>query len=77
MTYATVTVVVDGALESEETFFDYLLQDQFIDSVREDAESDGYPTEVYVQYHEHEPSDECECAQYETDHHPAFAWNVD
>lgn len=76
MTYADVTVVVDGAVEQEEQFTDYLLLEQFIDGVREDAEGDGYPTEVYVLYHEHEPGeDECTCVQYVTDHHPQYQWN--
>ena len=76
MTYAEVTVIVDGAEEQFETFTDYLLMEQFIDGAREDAEGDGYPTEVYVQYHEHDLQDtECSCAQYETDHHPQYSWN--
>lgn len=76
--YAEVTVIVDGAVEQTEIFHDQALLNQFVDGVREDAESDGYPTEVYVQYHEHDlTSQECECAQYETDHHPAYAYNVE
>ena len=75
--YADVTVVVDGAEEQHETFTDYLLLDQFIDGIREDAESDGYHTEVFVLWHEHEMSaDECACAQYVTDHHPQHEWNA-
>jgi hypothetical protein len=73
--YAEVTVIVDGALDQEATFTDYLLQEQFVDGVREDAEADGYPTEVFVIEHEHAPGAECECVQYVTDHHPRYAWN--
>lgn len=80
MAYADVTVVVDGAEESCETFHDETLLREHIDQVREDARGDGYPTEVYVLYHEHSdlPDDgECACVQYVTDHKPAYAWNVD
>jgi hypothetical protein len=73
--YAEVTVIVDGALDQEITFTDETLMRDFIDKIREDAESDGYPTEVFVLYHEHEPGD-CECVQYVTDHRPAYAWNI-
>lgn len=77
MTYATVDVIVDGALEDTETFTDYLLMNEFIDGVRVDAESDGYETEVFIQYHEHDMDiDDCACAQYETDHSPAFVFNA-
>jgi hypothetical protein len=78
MAYAEVTVIVDGAVEQEETFHDYLLMNAFIDGVREDAAGDGYPTEVYVMEHEHdETGQECSCAQYVADHHPRHAWNMD
>ena len=69
--YADVTVIVDGAVGTEDTFYDYALMEQFIDTIRDEAMGDGYPTDVYIQYHEHDMTDnECICAQYETDHHP-------
>lgn len=66
MTYADVTVIVDGALETEARFHDYLLMNHHIAEEQAEAISHGYPTEIYVQYHEHAEG-ECECAQY---HHP-------
>ena len=80
MAYAEVSVIVDGALDKEETFHDYALQAEFIDSVREDARSDGYPTEVYILDHDHDhlgDGEECACIQYAQDHRPAHAWNMD
>lgn len=77
MVYAELTVVVDGAVESEETFTDYLLMDERVREIGEDAQGDGYPTEVFIQYHEHDITDgECLCVQYETDRKPAHSWNV-
>jgi hypothetical protein len=75
MAYAEVEVIVNGALDSTETFFDETLLSERIEQIRQDAESDGYPTEVFITHHEHDPR-ECECAQYVTDHHPAYSWNV-
>lgn len=80
MAYAEVEVVVDGAVEKLETFHDEALMREFIDSIREDAEGDGYPTEVFVQYHDHDDlleDQECACTQYLTDHKPAYSWNME
>jgi hypothetical protein len=79
MVYATVTVLVDGALEQEDTFFDETAMRAWIDGVGQDAVADGYPTEVYIVEHAHawdDTDDECTCAQYLTDHHPAYQWNT-
>jgi hypothetical protein len=74
MAYAEVTVIVDGAVEQEETFHDYLLMDEFINGIREEARGDGYPTEIRVLEHGHaDDGEECACAQYKTDHHPRYA----
>jgi hypothetical protein len=73
--YAEVTVIVDGAMEDCEIFHDDTLLSEFVDTIREEAESDGYPTQIFVQYHDHEVADDCECAQFETDHHPAYSFN--
>lgn len=75
--YAELSIVVNGALESTEIYFDETLLNEAISYFKEDAESHGYPTQVYVSYHDHSPDIECECAQYETDHHPAYEYNVD
>lgn len=80
MVYADVTVIVDGALEKEEIFHDYALMDDFIEKEVEDAESDGYPTEIFVLYHSHEDlkdGEECQCIQFEQDHKPYRTVNVD
>lgn len=76
MRYVTITVVVAGALELEEDFFDYALAEQAIRDAAEAAEGDGYRTEVYVLEHEHEPG-ECECAQFVTDHRPRWTFPGD
>ena len=76
--YAQVTVVVDGALEAEETFHDYALMDEYIKGVEQDALGDGCPTEVYILEHEHaDDVEDCACAQFVTDHHPAYSWNTE
>ncbi|PZR66789.1 MAG: hypothetical protein DLM66_12875 [Candidatus Dormiibacter spiritus] len=77
MAYADVSVVVNGALDEERTFTDQLLLDDYVAQVGEEAGGDGYPTEVFVVWHEHDPDvEECECAQFLTNHHPYAAWNT-
>lgn len=72
--FVTVTVIVDGALEEEETFRDYLLFDHYLSSLKEDAASHGYPTDVFALYHLHdEDAGHCECIQFETDHSPIWS----
>lgn len=76
--YAEVTVIVDGALDQEHTFDDYQVMQEYIDILRDLSMDDGQATEVYIQYHDHGISDdECMCAQYETDHKPAYSWNAE
>ena len=71
MTYADVSVIVDGALDESETFFDCLVMGEYLESIQSEAKSHGYPTSVFVLYHEHEETDEgCDCIQYLQDHHP-------
>ena len=74
--YAVVSVIVDGALESEETYHDEVLMTNALDEIRDDSLADGVPTEVYVIYHDHDESVECECIQYETSHKPKFVYNI-
>ncbi len=60
MSYSRAIVIVDGEREQERIFTDYLLFDEFISEVRDDAASDGTDTKVHVFWHdEHEPSEEC------------------
>jgi hypothetical protein len=78
MAYAEITVIVNGAVQDEETFTDYTLEDAFIRTIEEEAAGHGYPVEVFELYHEHAlTSEECECAQYVTDHHPRWSWNLE
>ena len=74
MTYATVEVVVEGALEESAMFHDYLLLDQFLDQVQGEAEGDGLLTEVWVTYHEHPLQTGCVCEQYVPTGHPTYSW---
>lgn len=74
--YIDVSVVVNGALEESDTFLDYLVFEDWLESLKADAESHGYLTEVYAVEHDHPLSeDECTCVQYLTDHHPAYIFN--
>jgi hypothetical protein len=75
--YADVSVIVDGALGESETFTDYLLLEEYVRTIEEEAAGHGYPTEVYVVEHNHALDvDDCACVQYLTDHHPQYAYNV-
>ena len=77
--YTEVSVVVDGALEEEQTFHDYLLLNEYVATIEDDAKSHGYLTQVYIIEHEHadlEGDEECVCVQYLTDHHPSYSWNT-
>jgi len=74
--YLDASVIVDGALEEDARFHDYLVFEEWLNGVEEDANSHGYLTEVYTIEHDHEESDEeCSCAQYLTDHHPSYIYN--
>jgi hypothetical protein len=53
MAYADVTVLVDGVVDIMERFHDEILMDERFKEIKEDAESDGYLTEVFVARHEH------------------------
>lgn len=74
MAYADVAVVVDGAIDQEEVFHDYLLMDAFIEETLEEAEADGFSVEIFILYHEHAPNPDCCCAQYAADHKPAHTY---
>lgn len=76
MAYAEVTVVVNGAVEQQLNIHDDALLTDFIDQEANEAASHGYPTQVYILYHEHHDETPCECAQYVQDHRPAYEWNV-
>ncbi len=60
MSWSRAIVVVDGEQEQERTFTDYLLLDEFVNEVRDDAAGDGTNTKIYMFWHdEHEPSEPC------------------
>lgn len=80
--YTEVTVIVDGALEESENFGGGKAEaarfDAFLARVEAEAEADGLLTEVYTLDHPHaEDAEECACAQYATDHHPAWTFNAE
>jgi hypothetical protein len=77
--FAELTIVVDGAVEETPTFLDECAMRDYIGAIEDEAKSDGYPTEVYVTYHNHDLylDDGCECAQYVTDGRPAYSFNVE
>ena len=77
MSYAEVTVYQDGTLEQKETFTDDALMDAFICSVRQDARSYGYPTEVYIMRHDHSDEDPGEDTCWCCYASPAGAWNME
>lgn len=72
-----VSVIVEGALDASETFESSDGMEDYIARQEQAAKKDGLWTEVFVQYHGHPMAEEeCACAQYETDHHPDYEWNV-
>ena len=72
--YAEISVIVEGALDETETFTDQTLLDEYLATLESEAYASGYQFDVYVRWHDHDPGD-CECAQYETDHHPTYVYN--
>ena len=74
--YQTITVIVDGALEEEVDFTDYLRAEAYLEEIRADSIAHGYPTEIYILEHYHLPGDDCQCIQYETDLRPFETINV-
>ena len=75
--YAETTVVVAGAVDEQAFWTDETPLAEYLADLEADAQSDGYRYEVWVRYHEHNISDECECAQYEQDHRPTHVFNED
>ena len=77
MTYATLSVVIDGAVDEEDDYFDQTLLDDRLWNIAEESQAHGYHTAVYVLYHDHDRSVvDCECVQYLQDHHPLAEYNV-
>jgi hypothetical protein len=67
MGYTEATHIVSGALEESRIFnSDKEFQD-WLDDIRENASDDE---QVFTVYHDHKLETDCECIQFETDHHP-------
>lgn len=76
--HAEVSVVVDGAVEQDGVvFFDEVLLREFVAGIEEEARGDGYWTQVFVLWHEHEVGIECECVQYVQSHKPYAEFNAE
>jgi hypothetical protein len=74
--HATTSLIVDGALEEEHTFHDETLLREYVSECERDAAGHGYPTQLFVIFHDHEAGIECECIQFSQDHHPYAEWNA-
>jgi len=75
MGYTEVTIIYDGALESEETFkgFDTAELKAYLEAQKKEASTGEGITEIYVLEHEHDESEEdCTCVQYLQSHHPMW-----
>ena len=76
--YADLTVIVAGAVDEADSYFDQTLLDERIAEIKTESAADGYRTEIYVRYHDHDISEEdCACAQYEQDGRPTYVFNPD
>lgn len=74
MGFWEVTVVWEGAVDTQETFLDSNedLVDVMIEAVQADAVDTQDLVEVFTLYHDHELTLECECVQFVTDHRPSW-----
>lgn len=73
--YYEVEIVVDGALDSMEEFESYESAVRYADenAVALTGNSDDW--QIYILPHAHGmgDGDECDCRQYDTDHHPDYS----
>ncbi len=63
-TYSEVEVSVDGTKAETATFTDYLLEEQYIEQIRQEAKDDGYVREVQILRHDHSPGGACNCQRF-------------
>lgn len=73
MGYTDVSVIWEGALDSEQSFTDEQsdAMEAFINAAKADAIASDDSVEIYTLYHDHDMSeDDCVCVQYLTDHSP-------
>lgn len=75
MAYADVSVVWEGALDQEVIKHTDKQVDAFVNKLAKQVGTDH--VQVYVVWHDHPESMECECVQYLTDHRPYMEWNAE
>lgn len=87
--YNEITVVWDGALESEVMAVlnadgDLVIDEtgesvtEWLASIETEANAQGATVEVYELPHGHSPDvEDCACAQYVTDGHPSYTFGPD
>jgi hypothetical protein len=81
--YWDVDLIIEGALDWSSTFYNEDEMNEWAKSYYEAGqESQGYLKEkvhgeIYIYHHDHPPleeGEECQCRQFDTDHHPAYSW---
>jgi hypothetical protein len=72
--FIETTLIVEGVVDEVTVFEDDDELDKYIERLEAERERIQAETEwqVYVLRHDHAPDIECECAQYEQDHRPAY-----
>lgn len=77
--YWDVQVIIDGALERQETVYSEKEVKLLAEDEELNARDHGRLTEVFVIHHAHpEPGpddDDCGCVEYLTDHFPEYTFN--
>jgi hypothetical protein len=74
--YIEAWVVVDGAHDEEQEFTTEEAFHDWHTRIVEQALKDKTPrVEIHYRDHPHEQGIECECHQYDTDHHPFITVN--
>ena len=68
--YIEAWTVCEGALESEETFYDWSSYSEWAERQITEAKAEGVECEVYHIEHDHPEDMDCECVQYLRDHSP-------
>ena len=68
--YFEVWVLFEGALGAEDHFTLDSDVDNWADAHLQAGAKANVLTEVYCRFHPHREGIECECAQYDTNHHP-------
>ena len=79
MTYVTAYTIVDGAIDAEIDIPDdadaQAILNRFVLDAELASKQDGLQTDIYLLPHYHAvDAEECECAQWLTDHKPAWTF---